>query len=820
MPDSPAYPRHWEADIVARDGATMHVRPIVPGDAEGLQALHLGQSEQSRFFRFFGYRGALSDQELGRFTSVDHHERVALVVTEGVDGPLSAMGCYDAVDHSTAEVAFYVADSQQGRGLGSVLLDHLAAAGRERGYTRFVAEVLPTNRKMLSVFREAGYSISAGLEDGIVEVSFDLTTTEESWRVMTAREQHAESRSMRDLMTPEFVVAVASGRSGALLDLLAPGERHAWAGALPPEATGRRVLAVVAVDDAALVATLADLGRAGVRAAVVISGRDSTDPVWHADALAAARGDGMRIVGPGSYGLLTPAGDNLTFVPELMGGGVIGVFAQGERSSAALIDRLVRRGVPVSSLISAGHRIDVSGNDAMQWFGSDGTTRVVALALDSIGNPRKFARIARHLARTCTVVCHIGSTTGQAAPPGHVVRTSPLPRAVLSDMLRQAGVIEAVDHDELITIAQVAARLPEGAGRRIAVAATTAPARAFVRRAALERGLIPLDDDAGDGAVTGIAVDLPLAGDAREPAAWEQPGAVGPPWALAITDREECGGALAGVAVLDDAGRALDVVARLAGRGPRDDSPLVAEDDVSPARVSALIATLAGRRRLDPDAAAQLLGHYGVAVVPVVRVATLAEALVEASRLGYPLAVKAADAVLRHRMDLGGVHLDVHDEADLAHAVRQVQSLGVLGVELQRMVANGPACVLAAEEDPLYGPVVSFGLAGDAVEILDDVAYRITPLSRRDVTGLVHAPKASVRLSGYRGLRAFDTRALEELVGRVSLLKDDFPSIRRIELNPVVVSHEGAHPLGVVVELLPAPRADGPRRTLPTLGVE
>lgn len=806
MPERPAYPRHWEADVVTRDGATVHVRPILPADADSLQRLHLAQSEQSRFFRFFGYRDALSPEELERFTHVDHHDRVAFVVC-GTDGHLCAMGGYDAVDTTTAEVAFYVGDAHQGHGLGSVLLDHLAAAGRERGFTRFVAEVLPTNRRMLSVFRNAGYSVTSEMEEGIVEVSLDLTTTDLSWRVMTAREQYAESRSMLHLMTPEEVVVVRRGGAARILDGL-PADVTPWSGA---PAGDHRVLAVVAVDDDDLVATVGELGRAGIRAAIVASGRDTADPEWHAAVLAAARGRGMRILGPGSHGLASPRAGNLTLVPELRTGGAIGVFAQGDRSSAAVLRRLVARGVAVSGFVSSGHRVDVSGNDAMQWWSADEETRVVALSLDSIGNPRKFARTARHLARTRTVICHIGSSTGQVAPPGHVVRTSPLPRAVLSDMLRQAGVLEATDLDELITLAQLAERLPPGGGRRVTVAATTASAARHVTRLARENGLAV--DDGGVG--VGVAVDLPLPGETPTDPGWDRDG----PWALLISDREPPP-ALRGVAATDDAARGLLLLRRLVDAAPGEESQLVAADDVSPARVSALMEEFAGAGELGPEAAAGLLRHYGIHVIASVRVSTVADALAEAARRGYPLAVKADDPALRHRVDLGGVHLDVHDDADLAHAVRQLQELGVTRVELQRMVPSGPACVVTAVEDPLYGPVVSFGLAGDAVEILGDVAHRITPLSWRDVADLVRAPRAAVRLRGHRGAPAFDTRALEGLVGRVALLKDEFPAIRRIELNPVVVSPAGAFPLAARVELGDVRRADGVRRTLPTLGVE
>lgn len=797
MPTRPAYPRHWEADIVARDGATMHVRPILPADAPGLQALHLAQSERSRFFRFFGHRGALTEAELERFTHVDHRDRVALVVTDRDGGPLLAFGCYDAVDARTAEVAFYVADSQQGRGLGSVLLDHLAAAGRERGFTRLVADVLPTNAKMLAVFREAGYTVDSGFEDGVVEVSVDLATTDKSWRVMTAREQFSESRSMRVLMDPGRILPVGAGRAARLLDLL---------GVSGTTGPGEGTLAVVAVDDADLPATLERLGGEGVRAAVVLSGRGARDPGWHAAVLETARGTGLRLLGPGSYGLLTGAGANLTLVPALAGGGAVGVFAQSARSSAELAGRLVAHDLAVSGFVSAGHRIDVSGNDAMQWWMNDERTRVVALSLDSIGNPRKFARIAGHLATTRTVLCHIHSATGQSAPPGHVVRTSPLPRAVLSDMLRQAGVIEAADHEELIDLAHVASRRAV-TGPRVLIDATTPPAGEFVSRAARARGLLPV----AAGADARIAVDLPLAG---EPDEWRREVSTADASIVVATSAPDTR-----APVVDDVDRAVRLVAALATARPRDDSPLVAAEDAVPSGAAALLAEHDGGL-LAPEAAAALLATYGIEVVPEVCAGGIGGAREVAARLGYPLAVKAQDPVLRHRVDLGGVHLDVHDDADLVHAVGQLADLGVATVCLQRMVPPGPACVLEAVEDPLYGPVVSFGLAGDAVEILGDVSYRITPLSQRDVAELVAEPRASVRFRGHRGRPGYDLEPLRDLVGRLALLKDDFPVIRRITVNPVVVSHAGAFPLAAEVEVGGGARTDGSRRTLPTLGLE
>src|SRR5690554_2301840 len=206
----PGYPAHWEADVVLRDGVPMHIRPIRPDDDVALQAMHQRQSSQSQYFRFFAPMDRLSTRDLHRFTHVDHHDRVALVLTRGTD--IVAVGRFDRLDDPTvAEVAFYVADAEHGRGLGSVLLEHLAAAGRERGIARFTAEVLPANARMIRVFRDAGYEVRQELDDGVLHVDFHIEETGRSWTVMAEREQHAESLSMRAILGAGSVVVVALG---------------------------------------------------------------------------------------------------------------------------------------------------------------------------------------------------------------------------------------------------------------------------------------------------------------------------------------------------------------------------------------------------------------------------------------------------------------------------------------------------------------------------------------------------------------------------------------------------------------------------------
>ncbi|MCR1981808.1 GNAT family N-acetyltransferase, partial [Cellulosimicrobium cellulans] len=213
--DPDRYPVEWEADVVLRDGTTTHVRPIRPEDADALQRFHVGQSERSTYLRFFAPMERLSERDLERFTRVDHADRVALVAVRPRDGApgdggedIIGVARFDRTGPAEAEVAFNIADSAQGRGLGSVLLEHVAAAARERGVRRFTAEVLPQNGKMLAVFREAGYDVRQQMDDGFVQVSVDLDPTERSRAVMADREHRAEARSMQGLLGATSVVLV------------------------------------------------------------------------------------------------------------------------------------------------------------------------------------------------------------------------------------------------------------------------------------------------------------------------------------------------------------------------------------------------------------------------------------------------------------------------------------------------------------------------------------------------------------------------------------------------------------------------------------
>lgn len=209
QPNPGNYPRQWEADVVLSDGGTVHLRPIIPEDADQLVAFHSRLSDRTRYFRYFGPYPRMPQRDIERFSRVDYANRVALVALLGDD--IIAVGRFDRLDQQdSAEVAFVVQDGHQGRGMGSILLEHLAAAARECGLGRFVAEVLAENSRMVRVFRDAGYQVKRAMEEGVVHLEFPLDPTEESLEVARAREQAAEARSVHNLLHPRSVAVIGA----------------------------------------------------------------------------------------------------------------------------------------------------------------------------------------------------------------------------------------------------------------------------------------------------------------------------------------------------------------------------------------------------------------------------------------------------------------------------------------------------------------------------------------------------------------------------------------------------------------------------------
>ncbi len=501
MAEPRPYPTRWEADVVLRDGATVHVRPIRPDDARRIEALHRRLSAETVYFRFFSPLSTLPPHLLARLVNVDYHNEMALVAELGDE--VVAVAHYVRL-HGTllagdeAEVAFLVDDAHQGRGLGTLLLEHLAVVAREEGIARFVADTLPDNTKMLRIFHEAGFGDERRFADGVVRVAFRIEPTDASLAAVDERERHATARSVRRLLHPESVAVVGANRrrgtvGRALLDRLLssgfdgpiypvnPEARHvasvrAYRSVL--EIPDRVDLAVVAVPAASVGAVAEQCAQKHVTGLVVVSsGFAELGPAGEArerKLVSEARLHGMRLIGPNCTGVLNADPSvrlNATFSPMPVAGS-LGLVAQPGGLGIVVLDEVERRGLGVSTFVSLGNKADVSSNDVLQYWDDDPATDVCAMYIETFGNPRVFARVARRVAsrKPVVVVKSVRTLAGaRAAGTGVLVEDDRLSEALFG----QTGVIRTNTLEELFDVVQLLASQPLPPGPGVAIVGNT-----------------------------------------------------------------------------------------------------------------------------------------------------------------------------------------------------------------------------------------------------------------------------------------------------------------------------------------------------------
>ncbi len=890
------YPQYWEADVVLRDGGTAHLRPIAPSDEEAVQQFHVAQSEASIYLRFFTYKSRLTAKELNRFTHVDYKDRVAFVITMGDE--IIGIGRYDRLDEaSEAEVAFNIADKHQGRGLGSILLEHLAAAARENGIRRFSAEVLPENRKMITVFADAGYEVSRRFDDGVVMLEFGIDPTERSLAVMESREHRAEARSVADLLSPSSIAVIGASRQWgtvgySVLEHIVEGGFQGEIYGINRDALeiagmkgypsisqvpGVVQLAVIAVPYGEVADVVRECAAAGVKGLLITTAgfADNADDgaALQRALVREARSNGMRVIGPASLGLINTNPTislNASMAPDLPPRGGLALFSQSAAIGVLLYSAASRRALGLSTSISSGNRADVSGNDAMQYWEDDADTKVAGLYLESIGNPRKFSRIARRLAQTKPVIVAKSDVMGLQLPPGHAVRVTQAPKGALDAMLRQTGVIRVGTSAQLMDVAQICATQPLPTGDGVAIISNSLALGKVVADSASAQGLRVVQLDAAldlnegmksalerlrstlSGALgqtnihSAVVALLPSPGLSVENLAqclWEVGFEHGKPVISAfsgILDPSiqaegvipvrggETGPMQPGLPSFSspgDAVAALAAVVKYAEWSGREHGTFVRPEGIDPDAVAARLAQLVlGARgdellRLDQQQSAEILALYGISLLPSAGFDSPDEAIERAEELGWPVALKTMDSRLRQRLDLGGVRLSIGNPESLRRSIAQMEETlapyGQQQMELQHMAAAGQACTIRAIEDPLLGPVVSYGMSGDAVDLLEDWAHAIPPLTDVDVREFVRAPRASRRLFGYAGLPAADVGALEDLIARIAALKDDHPEIALLEFRPVLVSTTGLTVLSADMRVgNPRQRTDSARRAM------
>ncbi|MCY4726149.1 GNAT family N-acetyltransferase [Nocardioides sp. STR2] len=884
-------PRHWEADVLLRDGRTAHIRPIQPEDRALLVEFYSRVSDQSKYYRFFSPMPELSERDLDRFTQVDHRDRVAMILL--VAGQMIAVGRYDTIRPGYAEVAFLVEDAHQGRGIGQLLLEHLAQAGRERGIEEFVAEVLPDNQAMIHTFKDAGYQVRSTFEDGVMELVFRIDPTDTALGVMEQREHRAEYASIERFFSPRSVAIIGASRrqdtiGRALVRHLVLGNFTGRIHVVNPSADsvsgmpawksvgdipGDVDVAIVAVPAESVQDVVLDCAAKGVHGLVVISSgfaeTGEEGRMRQRRLVGLSRSYGLRLIGPNALGIINTDPDvqlNASLSSVMPPRGRAGFFCQSGALGSAILEKVQNRGLGLTTFVSAGNRADVSGNDLLQYWEEDDATEVVLLYLESIGNPRKFSRIARRVSRRKPIVAVRSGRSSQGVPMGHAVRKIGAPGEAVDAMFRQAGIIQVESLEEMFDVAQLLAHQPLPRGRRVAIVGNSDALGLLAADAANSVGLVvnrqealgsdataedfedaldaAIDDPEVDAVVAIFIPPLNVAG-AREDVAnvlaavgeqSDKPivstflGTEGVPELLRVPDvaGSSAGrGSVPSYPEVEAAVRALAHVVEYAVwlRVPQAAPVEPGVNDLDAARhlVNEVLMRHPEGRDLDFDEQFRLLTAYGIDLWDTYAVATLDEATTAGEALGWDVVLKATADHLRDRPDLAHVWRNIDTPDEMAQAWKSLTHLITdpdnAGFVVQRNAPPGVPVTIATMEDPLFGPVLSFGISGPLTELLGDRSFRIPPLADHDAQDMVREIKASPLLFGYRGSEIVDVAEIERLVRQVAQLQHDLPQVRTLQLPLVLAGAGGATVLGANVRVEPVkdPRSDWFVRRLSTM---
>jgi acyl-CoA synthetase (NDP forming)/GNAT superfamily N-acetyltransferase len=879
----------WEG--LAADGGIVRIRPASVGDEDALHELCLVSSDRTLFLRFFSINRRAADRYLTSMARPSDDDHVALVAEAG--GQVVAIAGWERVTDDTAEVALLVEDAHQLRGIGTLLLEELARRARFHGIARLVADVLPENQRMLGVFTASGLHAVNDVKAGVVHSLMSTELDVEALARMDEREGLAEVASLEPLFAPRHVAVIGASRTPGgvgrevLRNIMSGGftggvhvvnPNALEVAGLPSYARVSDVraavdLAVIAVPVPQLLEVVADCGVAGVRAAVVLTsglGEAGDEGIrLQRQLLDLARRHSLRLVGPNCIGLLNtdPAVSLYAwFGATPVRAGRLAVATQSGAVGIAIADHAWRSGTGLAALISLGNKVDVSGNDLLLRWWQDQRVGVIALYLESLGNPRKFARLARRIGVRIPVLVVKGgrSTSGQRAGMSHTAAASS-PDTAVDALFAQSGVLRMDTVEELVDVSRLVEGQPVPAGGRLAVVGNGGGVGVLAADAAQAHQLaVPSLSPALRESLGQPATDNPIdlgavATPDRLRRVLELVAASGEVDALlvtvAVTRTNDAATMLAALTAADLDGLPLIVTLLGAGEHALTSVPLAGgrEAPVYPFPETAVRALAhvvqygrwrrtppgavpsysdvpreAVRRRVaatlgggtaavwaDLETATDLLTAYHIPVVPTRRAATVADACSAAEQLGFPVVLKTDVPHIVHKTEVNGVRTGLTDQAMVAQAFDAIVGGLGGGVLVQPTVSGVIELVAGVTREAGFGPLVMVGLGGVLTDVLGDRTFRPSPLTDRDVREMLLGLRAAPLFSGYRGAPPVDLTVIEDLLLRLSALADDIADVVQLDLNPIIVDQGSATVVDAKIQLAPAvPQPDSLARSL------
>jgi acyl-CoA synthetase (NDP forming) len=587
--------------------------------------------------------------------------------------------------------------------------------------------------------------------------------------------------------------------------------------------------------------------RAGIRALCVISagfaetgeeGRDRQESL-----LAAVRAHGGRLVGPNCLGIAVSGPSlNATFGPRALPPGPIAFSSQSGALGLALLEKAAERSLGFSSFISVGNKADVSANDLLEYWEEDPETGLIALYLESFGNPRRFGRIARRVARKKPILAMKSGTSraGARAASSHTAALAGSEQAV-DALFHQAGVLRATTLEEMIDAAALLSTQPLPRGRRVALLTNAGGLGILCSDACEASGLeladltpettaklaelLPAEaslanpvDMLGSATAASYEATLPiLLADPQVDALivlFVPPATAGTEDVAAGIARALAGGSndkpvLAALISADgtptalqqapapaalftypeSAAHALGLAAERAEWLQRRAGRIPAIDGIDSTRAHGVVAAALEESAddwLSPQATRELLASYGLPLVPEQYADSVSGAVEAATSLGLPVVVKSA-AAGAHKTETGGVALNLENEEAVREAVERIGT----PVIVQPMVTGGVELLAGVVQDPTFGPLVAFGPGGVLAELIGEAGFRIAPLTDVDAEELLSQRKTGKLVAGYRGGPACDPAALADLIHRLSRLGEDLPEVAELDLNPVIAGPDG-----------------------------